>query len=314
MFSKPYLDDELAVLWASISDIDQPSTEDHVSIDRYLESGKRPYLKPLYDSLAQFDLTVRPSYERRLRLIRNFRLLGPNGEHPIFEKYCLQTRDDDLNRCILIYGSQNGIYPKKTRLLLEELKQCGYRGHILVRIGGFPNTANGGLKICHVPYSFKAAFLKEAQLLGYKNVLWLDTAIHPLTDLDSLFKEIESKGIFLLEIGTLLDNAPSHLTSAAETLHLNPQLYSKIKHLSSGIIGLNFSKETPISLLNLWLEYIGQTLPNSTWFPEELSLAAAAWKTNFIPSQTFGEIVCSQNELDQIYGRFSLEFFLDCSR
>ncbi len=309
----PYLDDELKALWASIPDLERPTMEDYKAIDGYLELGKRPYLKPLYDSLEEMEPAIRSSYERRLHLIRNFKLVGEE-KWPLFEKHCLQTEDGDLDRCVLLYGSQNGIYPEKTWMLLNELKKCGYRGHVFLRIGGFPNTPNGGLKICQVPYSFKAAFLKEAQLLGYKNVLWLDTALHPLTNLDSVFDEIESNGYFLTCVGTLEDNAFSHLPAASEALQLDPLFYPQIKHLSSSLIGLNFSNENSASLLNLWLETIEQAFPNSTWFPEELSLAAAAWRTGCLPHWSFGDVVCAQNELDQIYNRFDLQFFLDTIR
>ncbi len=306
-----YEDDELSRLWKSIPDINHPTWEDYKAIDDYLQFGERPYLFPFYESLEKGELN--PSvYQRRLELIRNYRLLGSNGEEPIFEMHRFSSNASD--RCILLYGSQNGIYPEKTRTLFTELKERGYKGDILLRIGGFPNTEQGGLKICHVPYSFKAAFLKEAQRLGYKKVLWLDTAIHPLTDLDAIFEEIEEKGFFLTYVGTLADNAPSHLQAAADALDLDPLFYTHIKHLSSSIMGLNFTNPNANALLDLWIEYIERALPNATWFPEELSLAAAAWRSGCIPTWPFAEVVCAQEELDQIYSRFNLQFFLDSLR
>jgi len=60
------------------------------------------------------------------------------------------------------------------RNLLSELGKCGYRGHLLLRIGGFPNVEKGGLKICHVPYAFKVAALLEARNLGFEEIFgWI---------------------------------------------------------------------------------------------------------------------------------------------
>jgi len=317
-----YEDEELSRLWMSIPDIGHPTLEDYQAIDAYLENGKRPYLDRLTELSSNMG-SLNAICNHRLKLIRGFRLLGPQNALPIFETHFLNPSAKSpekypakyKDRCILLFGSANGIYPEKTRKVFNELQECGYTGHVLMRIGGFPNTENGGLKICHVPYSFKAAFLKEAQALGFKQVLWLDTAIHPLTDLESIFAEIEEKGYFLTYVGTLEENAPHHLLSAAKTLHIHQGLYPYIKHLSSSMIGLNFSMPQANQLLDEWLKETERVYPNITWFPEELSFSVAAWRTKCTPSCWFGDIVCAEDELDQLLcNRLTLECFLDSRR
>ena len=43
-------DKELDSLWSSIKDITQPTLEEWHRIEKYLQEGERPYLKPLENS------------------------------------------------------------------------------------------------------------------------------------------------------------------------------------------------------------------------------------------------------------------------
>ena len=241
-----YQDDELDRLWSQISDINNPSLEDYQLIDQYLAFGKRPYLETLRKSKVFYI------YGSRMKNIDNFRLVAPGGRPPLFQQISFNVTPATEKRCILLYSSSNGIYPLKAQIILGEIKNSGYSGHVLLRIGGFPNTANGGLKICHVPYSFKVAFLQEARLLGFKEILWVDLAIHPLFGFDTIFDEIEKKGYFFTAVGSLEQNNSSHLPAAAESLGIHPDLYPRIYHISSAILGLNMNHPKAIQLLEGW--------------------------------------------------------------
>lgn len=300
------LDTELEKIWSQIEDICNPTLADYRLIDHYLAQGKRPYL----DILRKSDHVE--LYRERLKAIFNFRLIGPKNESPIFEDH--KFRDTTEPRAILLYSSSNGIYPKKARQLLEEIENSGYSGHVLLRIGGFPNISNGGLKICHVPYSFKVAFLQEARLFGFKKVLWLDLAIHPLGSFDTIFREIDEKGYFFTTVGKLSDNAISHLGIAAEALGIAPNLYDQIPHLSSSMIGLNLEDEKAVRLLETWYEETEKVIPCMTWWPEELSLAVSAWTAGCPPTMPFGNFCCGESEQFQLENRPNVEFYLDGRR
>lgn len=301
-------DQDLEQLWSLIGDINSPTLEEYQKIDGYLSESPRPYLDLLRES---DEIELR---QGRMDRILNFRLVGPKNEMPIFGKYSFNTDENNLERCILLYSSSNGIYPNKAKKLLGEIENCGFCGHVLVRIGGFPNTEFGGLKICHIPYSFKVAFLEEARQLGYKAVLWIDLAIHPLLNFETIFREIERKGHFFTTVGTLADNFSSHLPEAARALEISDDLYGQIPHISSSMIGLNMENRRAIQLLETWYRETEKVIPSITWWPEELSLSAIAWRLGCKPMTWFGNFVCGESEQFQLENRPEVEFYLDVLR
>ncbi len=301
-----YSDDELECLWASIKNIHSPTLEEYRLIDQYLATGRRPYFQRLYEA-SHFD----PS---RMERILNFRLIGDSDALPVCKTYDFNVTDKTDKRCIVLYGSSNNTYRKKALRLLEEIESSGYSGHVLVRLGGFPNTQFGGLKICHVPYAFKVAFIEEARLLGYKQILWLDLAIHPLGGFEEVFLSIQENGHFFTNVGSLQDNYPTHLLKAAETLQITESLYPHIPHLSSSMIGINVENKQAFELLKMWYAETANVYPCMTWWPEELSLSVAAWRMGRKPLTWFGNVVCCQGEMYQLENRPSVQFYLDSSR
>lgn len=289
-------------LWRSIEDLTNPTIGEYKSIEHYLKEGDRAYLKPL-------------ASHNRYAFIRNLQLIGDNDEMPILERHNINNDAKSKNKCIVLFSSYNGIYPEKARNLLSELEQCGYRGHVLLRIGGFPNVANGGLKICHVPYAFKVAALLEAQQLGYEEILWLDLAMHPLTNLETIFNAIHKKGFFFTTVGFLSDNRETHLLEAATALGITANHYTHIPHISSSMIGLNMKNPRAVQLLNNWLSETENVYPCITCWPEELSLSVVAWRLRCRPYGWFGHCVCGEHELSIPHVRLRpLQFYIDARR
>lgn len=308
-----FYDAELERVWNAVSDINNPTLEDYRLFENYLSTARRSYL----------DFFRPEAQKGNAKFIRffEFKFIGDSGEQPIFEKHVFNVDEEDKERCILLYASYNGIYPTKVRKILSEIKQSGYRGHVLVRIGGFPNTAHGDLKICHVPYAFKVAFFREAYHLGYKNILWNDSAMHPLTDYAFTFKEIDEKGYFFTTIGTLKRNASLHNLQAARSLGIYAEDYDKIFHISSGIFGLNMKKNEAKQLLESWYLETQRVYPCMTLYPEELILSVLAWRLHCVPYYWFFHFVCEEKEFNNLKVPISelisdrhLNFFLDCKR
>lgn len=301
-----YEDPELTALWQSISNLHAPTVEDYKKIETYLKEGKRPYL----DILRKCEV----KNEGRLERIYDFKLLGPEGELPIVVKRSVKLKEHTKQRCILVFASYNSAYADKAWQLMADIESCGYSGNVWMRIGGYPNLENDGIKICHVPYAFKVAFLKEAQLAGYKEVLWLDTAIHPLTDLETIFESIQLNGYYFTTVCTLKENHPFHLAIPSNAMGISTDLHNQIPHLSSGIIGLNMTNDKALKLLSDWHKETEKVIPCMNWFPEELSLSIVAWKLGIVPSHNFGDIVCSEREMIEatpFLPRAGLQFFLD---
>jgi hypothetical protein len=310
-FLHAYQDEELQRLWASIADINQPTIEDYQHVQIYLSQGRRPYLEDLRQSAFQMDQNTR----RRLDNILNFKLIGKNGEMPVFEIHHLNVKETTKNRCILLFASFNGLYEEKIRRVLENLKVCGYSGDVLLRIGGFPNLQKGGLKMCHIPYAFKAAFFQEARERGYKEILWLDTCMHPLDHLEKIFAKIRNQGYFFSYAGVLQDNALKHLPKAAGALDIGSERYDQIFHVSSGILGLHMESGSSQALLDGWLAETEKIWPNVTWFPEELSLSVVAWRCNLRPDCWLGSVMCGENELKWLAPlRPALQFYCEDTR
>ncbi len=308
-----FYDVELEHVWNSVSDINHPTLEDYRLFETYLSTARRSYL----------DYFLPETKQGKVKFIRlfDFKFVGENDEAPIFEKHVFHVDENDKERCILLYASYNGIYPNKVRKLLSEIKQSGYRGHVLVRIGGFPNVAHGGLKICHVPYAFKVAFFREAQLLGYKNVLWNDSAIHPLTDYAFTFNEMDARGYFFTAIGTLQTTAPYHNPEAALSLGVDVNQYDKIYHISTGLIGLNMGKTEVKQLLDNWYNETQRVYPCITLYPEELAFSVLASRLQCIPYSWFYHFVCEEKEfynlnvpIADLMRQRQLNFFLDFQR
>lgn len=304
VFDEEKCQNELGNLWSSLEDIFHPTLEDYKKIDQHLRL-ERNYLHFPFD----------PKQESRLNVIMGFQLLGSKEEMPLFEKYSFNVTEDTKNRCILLYASQNGIYPEKARHLLFELKEKKFSGHVLLQIGGFPNTENGGLKFCHIPYAFKACFLLHAKLLGYKEVLWLDLSIHPLSNFEMFFSEIQKRGYFFTMVGSLQENARGHTQSAALSLGISPGHYSEIPHISSAILGFDLNNPTGEQLLMDWLKEMERVSPCITWFPEELSLSVIAWRRKCQPFYFFENIVCKESERYYLPRHLkTIEAFIDSRR
>ncbi len=305
------MDEELQHLWASIPDINHPTVHDYQLIENYLHTGIRPYL----DTLRKYAASVDANTSRRLKNIINFKLLGPNLEAPIFELHHLNANETTNKRCIILYASFNGIYEQKVRRVLDELKRCGYSGDVLLRVGGFPNVEYGGLKICHAPYSFKVAFLQEAKNKGYKEILWIDTCMHPICNLESIFSKIQKEGYFFTYAGKLRENEPGNLIEAAKVLGISREDYDVIFHAHSSVLGLNMDHPKAQALLEGWYQETERVLPNVTWFPEELSLSVVAWKLGLKPHSWFGNVVCGENEIEWLLPmRPTLQFYCDDRR
>ncbi len=280
LFSSPFLDLEIEELWASLDDLYYPTLNDYKKIDAYLKT-KRDYLA---------------SYEQcKGQRILNFQLLGPDDILPVLEKHSINVTEKTKHRCVLIYASQNGVYPEKARDLLQDLKLNGYSGHVLLQIGGFPDTPFGGLKLCHIPYAFKVAYFDYARRLGYKEVVWMDTSLHLPSNLELIFSEIQKRGYFLTSPGSLDDNPPSHWPETALSMGVSVEMSPDIPHIWSGLIGFNMDNYQAIQLLEGWLKETEKGTSSIAGFPE-LSLSILAWRIGMKPVLRTGAILCNACE------------------
>jgi hypothetical protein len=297
-----YVDAELQQLWDSMDNIYAPTIEDYEKVQNYLENGLRPYLDLMFDHGIKTGL-IKSQYVKRNhtwwnRLLQKIKFVHPDSHKPpTYKVLNLEVPKNDRSRCIVLYASCNTdsfdcATPYSNRLLdiINDLRRAGYKGHVLYRIGGYPATQFGGLRLAHVPYSFKVLSLIEASHLGYENVLWLDCALHPLHNLDNIFKTIEKKGVFLLKNGATLKQDYTYKILPDKTIESWGLQYSdlqKIEHIVATIVGVSFNSKKGHTFMNEWYRLTAKTTPSMSLFPEEFLISVSSYLTN-IPAT--GEI------------------------
>ena len=241
-----YIDEELLDLWASIENIYEPTLNDYRLIETYLKYGKRPYLENLPETTWE---NIGDEVNFRVKIIRDFKLVGPNGEMPIFEKHDLNVTEETKDRCILVFGSYNSPYPQKASHILQELKECGYSGSVMIRIGGYPNLSHEGLKSSPFHGRWKLEFFKEARRMGYKKIIHLDTNVHPMCDLSAVFEVMEEKGGFFYDHGPWLD-INKNFMDFAPYLNIPREKMAEIHFISGWALGLNFDNKQVVRLFD----------------------------------------------------------------
>lgn len=234
LFADKYADE----VYAKIPDICHPTLEDYQRVQDYLHKGHRP----LIDRLNKWQY-----YGKAI----NFGLLGrAPDEHIEHNIICVNCDSDDKKNCVVLYCSFNHEYPRAIKNLINTIKQSDFKGHILYRIGGWPDIEGGGLRFAHIPFAFKVCAFREAQNLGYQNVLWLDASVTPLQSLNKAFAVMDQQGYFTF----LSDFNMAELCNkeACEAMGLSFAEAASVPGYVAGIIGFNFKHKNGLNITNLW--------------------------------------------------------------
>lgn len=226
------------LVYSQIQDIHHPSLDDYRLIQHYLTYGERNKIQRLNDYLPN---------------ARNFKIIGDTPEElPQTGLVAVNSDESQKENCIVTYSSFNKNYPRGMKRLVNLVAHSDFVGHVLYRLGGWPNAEGGSLVLAHVPYAFKVSFLKEAQRLGYKRAFWLDTAIVPVVSLNEIFKIIEEKGYFIM--GNSHNIGPYMDPKAAKALGVPMEETFDIPSCSAGIFGVDFTNEKGMQIVDAWYE------------------------------------------------------------
>lgn len=226
-------------------DIFHPTREDCLKIQDYLFNGKRPYLKWVGKALWQTD-DAAGRYPR----IRGIRYFHPDYE-PEFEILSFGDPQKGKDQCIISYATYNESYAPLQKLLIKSLKRSPINGDILVRLGGWPDIEGGSLKLAHVPHSFKPAFFREAQRLGYKRVLWIDTGLVVEKDLQPIFDIIKKNGYFVTEF-PFSPRSQLYNEKVLNYFNISKKKMNKPPLCWTAIVGLDLTHPTGREILNRW--------------------------------------------------------------
>jgi len=149
----------------------------------------------------------------------------------------------------------------------------------MIRVGGFPNLSDGGIKFCPFFGVWKNEFFKEALRMGFTKLIHLDTSIHPVNNLDSVFETMESMGYYLLTSG--LDS--QYLEHHQHLEYLKIPKRQKTPWIPGYIIGLNFSNERAAKLFSNW-DFATKDFDHFNYFgSEEVLMSILAWKHHLTP-------------------------------
>ncbi|MBS0648529.1 MAG: glycosyltransferase family 2 protein [Verrucomicrobia bacterium] len=223
-------------VYSEIEDPLHPSLHDYRMIQRYLSQDKRENIERLGDMTS---------------VVKGMKIIGNTpDELPRSGIVPVNCDENDKENCILIYATFNRGYPKGLKRLLGHIVDSDFKGHVLYRLGGWPDTEGGSLSLAHVPYAFKACFFKEAQRLGYKRVLWLDTSVVPLVSLNEIFKMIEEKGCFVM--GNTRMVGPYTNPPAAAYFGLTHQQTNQVPSCSAGLFGVDLTQAKGRLIADWW--------------------------------------------------------------
>jgi hypothetical protein len=212
------------MVYASIRDLCHPQADDYLLLQTYLQKGNRQELAHLQG-----------------QEIRGFkiRLIEKDREVPQLQTVHVNNPAGKKENCLIVYCSLNKNFVGGLRRLVTHVANSDFCGDILYREGGWPNVEGGDLNLVHVPYAFKISFFKEAQRLGYKRALWLDTSVIPIVSLNQIFSTIEEKGYFVMGNGHTV--GPYFNALAAEALGVALEKSFEIPSCSAGLFGIDFS-------------------------------------------------------------------------
>ena len=291
-------DEEIILFWDSLEDLYNPTLQDYLKIQEYLKNGKRPYLDIIFEhtyfhGLLYFNPKSREFDRSQIlssRVLQNINLLGPDLEMPKFERLTLGNPSiENKSRCIILYASYNldsmhrdQLFSERILQIINDLEEEGYEGDVLYRIGGYPLLHLGGIRLAHVPYSFKVLSFIEASLLGYEEVLWLDSSVHPSNNLSEVFSEISENGVFLLENGINLDydyNFGILPDVAVSACGLKKRDLSEVPHVIAGIVGVSFKSQVGHDFIREWYCLTSLVYPAMSLYPEEFLVSVASYMT-----------------------------------
>lgn len=223
-------------IYRQIYDITHPTDSDYQFVQNYLLNGRRDNLHYLGNLQGW---------------MRNLKLIGDSpDERPFFGTVHVNCNPNDRENCILLYASFNLNFPRGLKRLLKHIIDSDYKGHVLYRLGGWPNEEGGDLALAHVPYAFKAAFMKEAQRWGFKRLLWLDASVLPAMNLNDVFTMIEEKGYMVFENGHTVGASMNQEAAAYFGLTLDDT--HKIPSRCGGFVGLDLTRQNCRTFLDLW--------------------------------------------------------------
>jgi hypothetical protein len=150
-------------------------------------------------------------------------------------------------KAIISFANDSGNYMKA----LERLEKSMNRFDINTFIGFRGEASIGSPLHRDNPYAFKIYAFKKALELGYRKILYVDSSVVAVKELDSLWQILDEDGYFIQEAGHFVgrwcnDRTLNYFGISREEAMLIP-MYG-----NCGVIALDFDKHIALNFFELW--------------------------------------------------------------
>ncbi|MBS0619839.1 MAG: hypothetical protein JSS61_00040 [Verrucomicrobia bacterium] len=258
-------------LKVEISNWLNPSHEDYLKLQEYLEKQPRPELKFM-------NLPYSTWREERVREFT----FAIEETPPEFHVLHMNQNPSSKKNCIVTYISYNKSYRAGLTRLLSTLKSVGFNGDVVYRIGGWPYVEEGSLEYFDVPYAFKVFALLEAKKLGYQNCLWMDVSLEVLKPIDPLFEHLDRCPVYF-QIIPGFSNANHIHEMAVNALGFSLKGFLKIPPITATVVGINCHHPLGIAFLDSWHQILKNKVGFLSHIPEQAPLSAIARNLYLFP-------------------------------
>lgn len=281
--------------------IDLPSTKDesyeHLeNVQKIMQTKDvKKFVDQLYPQPTLLGVKLNTKEDFYCRCMRGFRQTLIDRKKGWYPKKELIKINGGGGDCIVLSCP---IHPKYESLLLslvEALREIGFKGSVFYRIGGYPVPTGEEVRFVAVPYSFKIFTMLEAYQMGYKNILWLDSAVYPMKSLDPLFQKIENEGV-LISWKKFRKNGllPETQKVLKELTGYEPGFFS---HVSMQVFGLRMDLPWVGHFIEDYYEMCRLGTPFISCYPEEHVISALMHKyRQYIPEPYSKIILASTND------------------
>ncbi len=277
------------------------SLEEYVQIQKQLHAlSITPVLDQLYPQKKSSFFRRKPALQKKQdfegRMSRGIRQTLIDLEQEKIPQKKLIPINGGGSYCLVSFCSFDGVYAQMQEKIPQALEKTGFKGHVLLLTGGFPNPTGKEIQYSGVPYCFKIFSLLEAQKLGFEKVLWVDAALLPLKNPQPIFSWIEQNGCFF----QARKNSSRYLLPQTHSILLEKtgSDMQKLPCIRARLIGLDLASDKAKKLIQDYYDLVELGTPFMSCFPEEFVLGALIGKNPQLwPFQTFDKLVKSQRKL-----------------
>ena len=162
--------------------------------------------------------------------------------------------EDNIKACILTAyapgttrGENTGSspYPAGQKRLLNSLVHHGFR-HDVLAFQDWPNK----LFDTSCGYNIKAAAFHEAVMAGYTRILWLDSSVWAIRNIDPIFDHINTHGWFFWKNG--FNCAITCDDNALDFFQITRDQAEQMPDITTAIFGLHMENPTALEFYDRW--------------------------------------------------------------